>query len=834
MQIAKRYAPWIAFILTLVLMESVLWPGQISALAPGAPQAQPPILVSIVMHNEEPRSGRYPDFVNDEPAFWQHRAALVQFVDVLHDHGVMFNYQSDWNFLMAAGLYDNGTPETNGENIVRYIKDLGFEIDPHAHESQYNYADVAYLINVLGVAPSHTAGGFLAAPPEASKLEYLWHPITATLAPTYTWQAEILWGGATSLHQNEEALWASGVWKPQDNEHFMEHDDAAPLPHVGGYGRDCERLVQKQQDGELEEGKIHTCTIFVGQNKLLQPGFIPGFAQRIQALNAAGDVRWVGLAEVVDIWQTEYESEPNILPYLTPPPRVYLPLILKSFVTPTLTPTTTPSPTPTLTLTPTPTLSLTPTPSATYEPSAPAGYLVISYNANYLRGSPGNMQHATVQQFMPTLNRHLDLIDGLDGSATLTTGMAADYYFTGLAAEKLAEWSAQTVTRLLDSPYGLHYHGANRPPYPQLVDQVLGQDWEQDVATVRTYEADGLNPATGAHVGGIAAFRNVFGQAPFATGRFLEASILAVDKEMGAHMAVGLEDNTGASRSDAWFMGVLSRSESLALGPAPLVDAALHDQGEEYLAQVRAQLTSLTDPMPIAALLIHDHDFYKHPPADQEKIWALYEQVLELTQDLGFRSVTLHDIYALAQNGPAPTLTQDELLQAAQSLVQAIEATGYPPEYVEVGQVANLSYSLAEAFEGLALALTAHRETGSLPASVEAHDLLGPTVVFHSNVTMATVPADDVLDAAAAISAAITDRLPSQVGVGSQTINPAEFLYLMAQEYVAIAQGAPSPVTLRSVYALPLAVIQNHKADSLTKLQFWTYKPAVFADGRRK
>ena len=78
------------------------------------------------------------------------------------------------------------------------------------------------------------------------------------------------------------------------------------------------------------------------------------------------------------------------------------------------------------------------------------------------------------------------------------------------------------------------------------------------------------------------------GQYPFATGRFFEAAILAVDKEMGVRMAVGLEDNTGASRNDAWFLGVLSRSESLALGPATLVDAALHDQGEEYLAQVRA------------------------------------------------------------------------------------------------------------------------------------------------------------------------------------------------------------------------------------------------------
>jgi len=286
---------------------------------PAAPQIDPPILVSIVTHNEEPLSGAYPDFVNDEPAFWQHRNALVQFVDMLYANGVMFNYQSDWNFLRAVALYDTGTPGTNGKNVVRYIKeDLGFEVDPHAHETQYNYADVAYLIEALGVTPSHTVGGFRAEPPEDSKLEYLWQPITGAQYPTYTWQAEILWGGATLFHQNEESLWVSGVWKPQDKHHFLEHAAAAPLPYVGGYGRKCDPLIQKQQDGELEEDKIHTCTMFVGQNNLLLPGYIQSFEQQIQALDAAGNVRWMGLAEVINLWETEYGSEPNILPFLTP------------------------------------------------------------------------------------------------------------------------------------------------------------------------------------------------------------------------------------------------------------------------------------------------------------------------------------------------------------------------------------------------------------------------------------------------------------------------------------------------------------------------------------
>ena len=38
-------------------------------------------------------------------------------------------------------------------------------------------------------------------------------------------------------------------------------------------------------------------------------------------------------------------------------------------------------------------------------------------------------------------------------------------------------------------------------------------------------------------------------------------------------------------------------------------------------------------------------------------------------------------------------------------------------------------------------------------------------------------------------------------------------------------------MTLRPINVLPLAVLQNQKADPLTKLQFWTFKPAVFAAG---
>ncbi|HDZ91641.1 MAG TPA: hypothetical protein ENH37_13345 [Deltaproteobacteria bacterium] len=287
----------------------------------GADEADsPPIYVSIVMHNEEPAGGGYPDFVEDQRAFFRHRKALLRFVKMLHKNGVMFNFQSDWNFLKAVALYDRGTPETGGKNIVRYMReDLGFEVDPHAHETLYNYADVAYLIKALGVEPSGTVGGFQALPPANSRLEYLWQPITGRQYPEFIWEAQVLWGGATLNHVNEELLWVSGVWKPEDNHHFLEHDDAAPLPHIGGFGRGWEKLgllLKMQQSGELEQGRIHTCTIFVTQSKVLKPAFIREFEGEIKAHDQAGDLAWTGLAQVAEIWRSEYGSSPAILPYL--------------------------------------------------------------------------------------------------------------------------------------------------------------------------------------------------------------------------------------------------------------------------------------------------------------------------------------------------------------------------------------------------------------------------------------------------------------------------------------------------------------------------------------
>ncbi len=268
--------------------------------------SSPKVYVSIVTHVEE--AGHYEE---NESMFNRSRKELVSFAQMLHEEGVAFNYQSDWTFLLAATKFDKGDESTNGKNFLRYFKeDLGFEIDPHAHETKYNYADVAYLIKELGVEPSNIVGGFLAAPAGDSKLDYLQNEINGNIYD-YSWQAEVLWGGAVRGHQNESDIWVSGIWRPKDAENFTE--DGGTLPDIGGYYNTWEGLDYLLTQ-DLDPNKIYTQTIFMGQANLNEE-VINEFREEIQKRKSDDRIEWVGLAEVIDIWESEYGSETNILKY---------------------------------------------------------------------------------------------------------------------------------------------------------------------------------------------------------------------------------------------------------------------------------------------------------------------------------------------------------------------------------------------------------------------------------------------------------------------------------------------------------------------------------------
>lgn len=274
-----------------------------------------PILASVVTHIEEPGTN-YPNFVDSEQTFWQWREDILRFAEMLHEHGVAYNFQSDWNFLLAVQTYDQGTDATNGKNLVKYMKeDLGVEIDPHAHGKNYNYADVAYLINQLGVESSHLVGGYLVAPTYQSELEKFWSPMQGAHYE-YTWQADILWGAGSPNHTQDYII--SGVWKPKDAEHFAEHSDQAPLPTIGSYTGDWDGvqvLLEAAAGGSLEQGNIYTASLLAGSSVFLNDQAVAEFEQQIVGLQdevASGSLEFVYLADVIQRWKTDFNSQPTI------------------------------------------------------------------------------------------------------------------------------------------------------------------------------------------------------------------------------------------------------------------------------------------------------------------------------------------------------------------------------------------------------------------------------------------------------------------------------------------------------------------------------------------
>lgn len=288
-----------------------LWSGAIEGMTALPPE---PVYVSIVMHNEEPNPPLFPDYLADESLFWSSRAALIEYSLLLHGLGVSLNWQSDWNFLQAVMGFDGGTSSTNGKNVVQWLReDLGFSVDPHAHETVYNYADVAYLMDALGGEPSGVVGGLVVDPPDDSVLEHFFGPIVGEQYPSYTWQPEILWGGGTKNHLAEYEVMVSGIWKPKDVDNYLVHDAGGPIPHVGKYKAEWSGLnvlLEKSERNWLRRGRMHTLTIGDGLIVFgLEPTFLNDQEQYFKTYLKRDDVVFVTLEEAVEIWQQQYNSQ---------------------------------------------------------------------------------------------------------------------------------------------------------------------------------------------------------------------------------------------------------------------------------------------------------------------------------------------------------------------------------------------------------------------------------------------------------------------------------------------------------------------------------------------
>jgi hypothetical protein len=282
----------------------------------------PHIYVSFASHNEDEFHPDYPNYVDDEETFWQHRNDAIAYARMLHEHGVKYDFQTDWNFLLAVLAYDKGDESTNGKNVIRYLhEDLGVDIDPHSHESSgYNLVDVAYLIKQTGVTPTGVVGGFIAGPPEDSQLSYFWNLSQGEKYPSASWEPQMLWGGGTGQHQNESDYWTSGIWYPKSAENFKTHDPNAPLPVVGNYLSSWEGLddlLSKLRNGELDENGFYTITIMINQSGM-DEATRNDYEEHIISYEdevTNGEIIYATVSEAFTAWEAIANGEPTILSY---------------------------------------------------------------------------------------------------------------------------------------------------------------------------------------------------------------------------------------------------------------------------------------------------------------------------------------------------------------------------------------------------------------------------------------------------------------------------------------------------------------------------------------
>jgi len=274
------------------------------------------VYLTLLSHNEEP-NGKQPDYLANPAFYAANRAILVEIVNLLDEYGAAYNFQSDWNFLQAIAKYDTGamTANTDGMNVLRWMSEvMGVEVDPHAHETMYNYADVAYLIEQLGVEPTNVAGGFLFYPYELEAWTALASELRGRQFPGATWQAEVLWGAATPLHTGEDEH-VSGIWRPAGAETFFADDPGGSLVYIGTCGstrRGLEALVADLESGAAPAGGFYTASVFLpaqGQWTDETAAQIRGLLESLEDEFATGRVQWANLTDAVELWETGYGSE---------------------------------------------------------------------------------------------------------------------------------------------------------------------------------------------------------------------------------------------------------------------------------------------------------------------------------------------------------------------------------------------------------------------------------------------------------------------------------------------------------------------------------------------
>jgi len=131
---------------------------------------------------------------------------------------------------------------------VVYLRDnWGMVIDAHAHESgAYNYTDIAYLLEQLGVGGTTVIGGHIWDPtlPQFAHWKRFRAPLARLHFPSASWRGDILMGSGTPNHTNDPIV--NGVWRPLDPNNYFVDLPLGNIADIGAYKGDIAGITTLQ------------------------------------------------------------------------------------------------------------------------------------------------------------------------------------------------------------------------------------------------------------------------------------------------------------------------------------------------------------------------------------------------------------------------------------------------------------------------------------------------------------------------------------------------------------------------------------------------------------
>lgn len=391
-------------------------------------------------------------------------------------------------------------------------------------------------------------------------------------------------------------------------------------------------------------------------------------------------------------------------------------------------------------------------------------------------------------------------------------GLKADFYLTGLVAERMMTDAPETIDTLRRTRMPISYHADIHAPFPTLPQRVCNMSWDEAVAETVLQETHHLDPLTGEltedRPNQMALLTEIFGRPPLVTIGAVAGQGAQAIRHAQHQLGVPMASTNGSmlSLSLVWHNGMLRGL------PSPnsyfyLIERFVRpDRGkpmrvDQSADQVVAILDRQVEQIPrgedsILSVGVHDFTFaltdgwigcyidrethqrrnpsllWASPPLpafEQERIWRVYESVVAYcAQHPDIEIITAEDVLGWVEPLPeTQTLSGSEVLAVAEGVLERWAGPGYPPAHVKVG---GRELSLADCFQALVHALASYRRQGSLPETVVIRELVGPT---DTPVTLAIkqgefqscwlLGGEKVADLAAAVETKMTDRIPGVV-----------------------------------------------------------------------